>query len=136
MATIFTRILNGELPGTFVYKDDVVFAIMTIAPIRPGHTLLIPRQEIDHWIDMPPEVSAHMMRVGSFLGEAIQQAFPCRKVGISVIGLEVPHVHFHLIPIDDIVDMDFSKQDRNTPPEAIAAAGERIRKALADLGHA
>lgn len=135
MASIFTRIRNGELPGHFVWKDDGAFAMMTIAPVRPGHALVIPTAEVDDWVDLDDATRAHLFKTASRIAEGIRLAFPCRKVGVSIIGLEVPHVHIHLIPINDIADMDFAQQNRNTPAEELARAAERIRKALRELGH-
>lgn len=130
MASIFTRIIAGELPGRFVWKDDRAVAILTIAPLRPGHVLVIPREEVDHWLDLSPELAAHLMRVAQTVGRAVAKAFPCRKVGLMIAGLEVPHTHLHLVPIDDLAEMDFSRQDRNPDPRALDEAAAAIRAAL------
>ena len=130
MPTLFTRIIAGEIPGRFVWKDPQVVAFLTIAPLRPGHVLVVPRQEIDHWLDVPPDLLAHLMGVAQTVGRAVQRAFPCRKVGLMVAGLEVPHVHVHVVPIDGLEDMDWSRQDRNPDPKALDDAAERIRAAL------
>ena len=131
MASIFTRIIAGELPGRFVWRDDRAVAFLSIAPLRPGHVLVVPREEIDHWLDLPPDLAAHLMRVAQQVGAAVAKAFPCRKVGLMIAGLEVPHVHLHLVPIEDLTDMDFARQDRNADPKALDAAAEKIRQALA-----
>lgn len=136
MASLFTRIIAGELPGRFVWKDDRAVAFMTIAPIKAGHTLVVPREEIDHWIDMPADLAAHVMAVSQAVGRGIQKAFAPEKVGVMLAGLEVPHVHLHLLPIDAIADLDFSKQKADTKPEEIEAAAEKIRTALRELGYA
>lgn len=135
MATIFSKIIGGELPGRFVWKDEHVVAFMTINPIRPGHTLIVPREEIDHWIDMSPGLARRVMDVSRAVGQAIQQAFQPTKVGASIVGIEVPHVHVHLIPIDAIADLDFGRADMNPAPEAMDAAAEKIRAALRELGY-
>lgn len=135
MATLFTKIINGEVPGRFVYKDDHVVAFMTIAPISAGHTLVVPRQEIDHWIDMPPDVAARMMDACQIVGRGIQKAFNPVKVGVMVAGLEVPHVHYHLVPINQIRDLNFALQKEDTSPEELDAAAEKIREALTELGY-
>jgi histidine triad (HIT) family protein len=135
MATLFTRIINGELPGRFVWKDDQCVAFLTINPIRPGHTLVVPRAEIDHWLDMDPNLAAHVIQSAQSVGKAIARAFNPTKVGIMLAGLEVPHVHFHLLPIDHVGDLDFSKQDMNAKPEALDKAAEQIRRALRELGY-
>jgi histidine triad (HIT) family protein len=135
MATIFSKIIDGELPGRFVWKDEHVVAFLTINPVKPGHTLVVPREEVDHWIDMSPGLARRVMDVSRAVGQAIQRAFNPTKVGASIIGIEVPHVHVHLIPIDEIRDLDFARADANPAPEAMDAAAEKIRAALRDLGH-
>lgn len=133
MATLFTKIINGEIPGRFVWKDEKVVAFLTIRPIKPGHVLIVPRAEIDHWLDMPADLAAHVMHVSQEVGRALQQAFKPVKVGVAVIGLEVPHVHVHLVPLWHVDDLDFSKQKDATPAELDEAA-EKIRAALRALG--
>lgn len=136
MPTLFTRIIDGELPGRFVWKDDRVVAFLTVGPVKPGHTLVVPRQEVAHWIDMEPELARQVMDVCLAVGRAIQRAFGPERVGQAIVGLEVPHVHVHLIPIDEMGDIDFSKADPNPDPAVLDAAAERIRAALRELGHA
>jgi histidine triad (HIT) family protein len=135
MASLFTKIIGGELPGRFVWKDEHVVAFLTINPIKPGHTLVVPRQEVDHWIDMSPELASKVMDVSRSVGQALQQAFSPTKVGVSIVGLEVPHVHVHLIPIDGMQDLDFSRADANPAPAAMDTAADAIRTALRSLGH-
>ncbi len=130
MASIFTRIINGELPGHFVWQDDVAVAIMTIAPIRPGHVLVIPRQEIDHWDDLPEATAQHLMALGQRLAKAIKQAFPAKRVGMVIAGLEVPHTHVHLLPVDEMEDFNFGRAAM-ADAASLADAAERIRAALA-----
>ncbi len=125
--------MNGELPGRLVWEDECCVALLTIAPIRPGHTLLIPRMEVDHWPDLPGDVAAHLMWTGQKVACAIQAAFPCRRVGLMIAGLEVPHVHLHLVPVDVIADMDFSRQDSKALPADLDAAAVRLKAALAAL---
>jgi histidine triad (HIT) family protein len=134
--TLFTRIINGEIPGRFVWKDEHCVAFMTIAPIRPGHTLVVPRQEIDSWVDAPPELTAHMFETARHIACGIHSAFPCTKVGLMIAGLEVPHMHIHLTPINAIKDMDFALQDNNAKPADLDAAAEKLRAALRTLGYA
>ena len=134
MASIFSRILKRELPGHFVWRDDRCFAIMTIQPIRDGHLIVIPNQEIDHWDDVPAELAAHLMTVSQKIAKGIKEVIPCRRVGVSVIGLEVPHTHIHLIPIDNMGDMDFGHA-HPVPAERLADTAARIRDALRRQGH-
>jgi diadenosine tetraphosphate (Ap4A) HIT family hydrolase len=134
MPTLFTRIIDGELPGRFVWKDPDVVAFLTIAPIAPGHTLVVPRAEIDHWIDMPPDLAAKVMDVSRKVGLGIQRAFSPARVGVMVAGLEVPHVHYHLLPIERIADLDFSKQQTNPDPKMLDDSAARLRTAMRELG--
>lgn len=134
MASIFTKILAGELPGHFVWKDDVCFSILTIQPIREGHLLVIPNEEVNHWDDMPPATAAHVMHVAQQIAKSMKATFPCKRVGVTVIGLEVPHTHLHLIPIDSMGDMDFGMQRPETA-ENLAATAARLRLALVAAGH-
>lgn len=134
MASIFTRILAGELPGHFVWKDDHCFAIMTIQPIRTGHLLVIPNAEVDHWDDVPAAVAAHLMLVSQHIAKGIKAVIPCKRVGTTIIGLEVPHTHIHLLPIDNMGDMDFALQ-RAESAENLAATAALIRSALLEAGH-
>jgi diadenosine tetraphosphate (Ap4A) HIT family hydrolase len=134
MSSIFTKILAGELPGHFVWKDEVCFAIMTIQPIRAGHLIVIPNQEVNHWDDMPPAMAAHVMQVAQKIAKGIKAVIPCKRVGVTVIGLEVPHAHVHLIPIDNLLDMDF-KLAHVLPQEELAGTAASIRAALVNLGH-
>ena len=108
MATIFTRIIEGEIPGTFIWRDDRCVAFMSINPLRPGHVLLVPRDEIDHWLDCPPDLRDHLMGVAAVIGQAISKVHAPEKVGLMIAGLEVPHLHIHLVPIDSVTDLDFA----------------------------
>jgi histidine triad (HIT) family protein len=135
MASVFTKIIRGELPGRFVWKDEQAVAFLTINPVKPGHTLVVPRQEVDHWVDLEPALAEHLTRVAQGVGRAIQRAFRPRKVGWAIIGIEVPHVHIHLIPLDAIADLDFSKAERDPKPADLDAAARKIRAELRALGH-
>ncbi|PMR76426.1 HIT family protein [Billgrantia endophytica] len=129
MASIFTRIIQGEIPGHFVWEDEQCVAIMTLNPMRPGHLLVIPRQEIDHWDDLPPGLAAHLMSVSQTLAKALKQAFPCERVAMMIVGLEVPHVHLHLAPIDAMEDIRLEGLAQAEPGQ-LAEAAERIRAVL------
>jgi len=134
MASIFTRIHSGELPGHFVWKDELCFAIMTIQPIRAGHVILIPVEEVDHWDDVPPATAAHLMTVAQHIAKGIKAVITCNRIGLSIIGLEVPHTHIHLLPIDHMGDLDFNFA-RACPQEALADMARQIRDALQAQGH-
>ena len=136
MPTIFTRIIEGELPGRFVWRDDSCVAFLSIAPLRPGHTLVVPVAEIDHWLDVPPDVNAHLMRVAQAVGQAQMAAFGPARVGLIVAGMEVPHCHLHVIPIDSEAALRFDRADHAASAVALDEAAESLRAALRDLGHA
>lgn len=130
MATIFTRIIQGELPGTFVWRDDRCVAFMSINPLRRGHTLVVPVEEIDHWLDCPADLRNHLFDVSQRIGRAQQAAFRPARVGLMIAGLEVPHLHLHVVPIDDVHDLDFSNAAANVAPEELEEAAEAIRAEL------
>lgn len=129
MDSVFTKIINGDIPGHFVWNDEHCVVITTIQPIRQGHLLVIPRQQIDHWDDLPDELAAHLMIVGKKVAKAIKQAFPCTRVGMVIAGLEVPHTHLHLLPVDSMSDFDFS-QAAFAQGDELAAVAAKIRLAL------
>ena len=135
MPSIFTRIIQGDLPGRFVWRDERAVALLTIAPLRPGHTLVIPIEEIDHWLDCDPELMGHLTTVAHKVGQAVQDAFSPAKVGLMIAGLEVAHTHLHLVPIDGLHDLDFSNADANPDPAAMDAAAGKLRAALRAAGH-
>ena len=135
MASIFTKIIDGDLPGRFVWKDEQAVAFLSINPVKPGHTLVVPRAEVDHWVDLDPQLAKHLMGVSQAVGRALQLGFKPAKVGSAIVGLEVPHVHIHLIPIDAIADLDFSRADLNADPATLDRAAETIRGALRELGY-
>src|SRR3954466_5122789 len=136
MATPFTRLIEGELPGTFVWRDDVCVAFLSIAPLRPGHTLVVPRVEVDHWIDLPAETTAHLMGVAHEIGAAQMDAFSPARIGLIIAGLEVPHTHLHVVPIDAERDLSFANADPDASSESLAAAADRLRAALRARGAA
>ncbi len=135
MASLFSRIIRGELPGRFVWRDERAAGFLTISPLRPGHTLVVPALEIDHWLDVPPELMAHLTLVAQKIGAAMQAAFRPEKVGLMIAGLEVRHVHLHLIPIKSLGDLDFARADANASPESLDEAAEKLRAALRAAGH-
>lgn len=134
MASIFTRIIRGELPGRFVWRDERAAAFLTIEPLKPGHTLVVPIEEVDHWTDLAPELAKHLMEVAQWIGKAQMKAFRPTRIGMVIVGLEVPHVHLHVTPIDAMRDLDFANANRSPSPEAQDDAAERLRRALRELG--
>jgi histidine triad (HIT) family protein len=135
MATLFTKIIDGEIPGRFVWRDERAVAFLTVAPITPGHTLVVPIDEVDHWIDLPSDLAAHLMEVGRLVGRAQMQAFSPNRIGLIVAGLEVPHCHLHVIPIESEADLSFARADPDPAPDALDDAADRLRAALRDQGH-
>jgi len=134
MASIFTRIIDGEVPGVFVWRDERCVAFLSINPMHPGHTLVVPREEVDHWIDLDPELTAHLFGVAQTIGRAQDRALGARRIGVLVVGDEVPHVHVHVVPFDSAAELSFARADPNPSPSSLEAAAEKIRGALRDLG--
>lgn len=130
MSTIFTKIIEGELPGTFVHRDDRCVAFLSINPMAPGHTLVVPIEEYDHWLDAPPEMIAHLFDVTRRIGEAQQRAFPCERIGVIIAGYEIPHAHVHVIPTDDMSQLSFANAAANVDPDELEANAQRIRDHL------
>lgn len=135
MPTLFTRIIQGEIPGRFIWRDAQCVAFLTIAPLRPGHTLVVPIREVDHWLDLAPAELAHLTAVAQKIGRAVQAAFSPVKVGLMIAGLEVPHVHLHVVPIHELRDLDFARAESSPSPAAMDEAAERLRIALGSAGH-
>lgn len=129
MPSLFTRIIQGEIPCHKVGEDDRFLAFLDINPVRRGHTLVIPKLEEDKFFDLPPEVLAGIMPFAQQVAKRIAAVVPCNRIGVSVVGLEVPHAHVHLIPIDGIFDMDFSKPKLKLTNPEMAALAEQIRTA-------
>ena len=134
MATIFTRIIEGEIPGTFVWRDDECVAFMSINPLRDGHVLVVPRLEVDHWIDCPPQLRDHLFAVSQTIARAIHQVFRPAKVGLIVAGLEVDHLHVHLVPIDGNRDLNFANAATSVERAEMEAAAGSIRAILTREG--
>lgn len=130
MATLFTRIIDGELPGTFVWRDDRCVSFLSINPVRPGHALVVPRDEVDHWIDLPPDLARHLMTVAQTIARAQQAAFEPSRVGLLIAGMEVPHTHLHLIPIGSEADLHLSNAAASVPPEELEVNAAALRAAL------
>jgi histidine triad (HIT) family protein len=135
MPSIFTRIIEGELPGVFVWKDPQCVAFLSINPMHPGHTLVVPRAEVDHWIDLDPDLAAHLFQVAQQIGRAQRLEWNPLRVGALIVGEEVPHVHIHVVPINSVSELSFAGVDRSPAPEALDDAAERLRVRLRELGH-
>jgi histidine triad (HIT) family protein len=134
MATIFTKIIEGEIPGTFVWRDDSCVAFMSINPLRAGHVLVVSREEVDHWLDCPDDLRDHLMEVSQTLGRAIQKVYAPAKVGLMIAGLEVPHLHLHVVPIDGVHDLDFANAAPSVERDELEEEAASIRYVLTSMG--
>ncbi len=135
MPSLFTQIIEGKLPGRFVWKDPRAVAFLTIHPLRPGHTLVVPREEYEHWLDLPEDLAGHLFRVARSIGKAIDDAFHPAKVGLMIAGLEVAHTHLHVLPIHELADLNPANQDPSPEPAALDRAAAAVRASLRKLGH-
>jgi diadenosine tetraphosphate (Ap4A) HIT family hydrolase len=133
MTTIFTKIINGELPGRFVYEDEEVVAFLTIEPMTQGHTLVVPRTEIDQWQNIDQATFGRIMSVAQLVGKAVCRAFDADRAGVIIAGLEVPHLHVHVFPTRSLSDFGFANVDRNPSAESLDEAQTKIKAALAEL---
>lgn len=130
MSTLFSRIIAGEIPGRFVWRDERCVAFLTIAPLRPGHTLVVPRAEVDEWTDADDDLMAHLMVVAKHIGAAQKAAFNAPRAGLIVAGFEVPHLHLHVFPTWTIDDFNFNKADPN--PADLDTIAQTLRQSLAN----
>ena len=130
MGTVFTKIINGELPGRFVYRDDKVVAFLTIEPVAYGHTLVIPVEEVDKWTDADPALWAHMNEVAQKVGNAIIEVFDAPRAGYMIAGFEVPHAHIHVFPASDMSGYSLANINRNPDEDKMDDAANRLREAL------
>lgn len=126
MASIFTKIINGELPSYKIAEDDKCYAFLDISPLAEGHTLVVPKQEVDYIFDIDDELYTHLYLFAKKVAKAIKQAVPCEKVGMAVIGLDVRHAHIHLVPLKAVGDLNFAKEKLSFPAEQMKAIAEKI----------
>lgn len=134
MPTIFTRIIEGELPGRFLWRDHICVVFLSINPLQKGHALVVPRAEVDHWVDLAPEINTHLMEVAQVIASAQMKAFSPTRVGLMIAGLEVPHVHIHLVPMNDLHDLDFANADTNPDATQLDETAVLLRQSLRDAG--
>jgi histidine triad (HIT) family protein len=133
MATIFTKIINGDIPGTFVWRDNQCVTFLSINPLGPGHALVVPIKEYDHWIDAPPELNTHLVSVAQVIGQAQLAAFDCDRIGLIIAGYEVPHLHVHVVPTNSIRQFNFANAGAATHDE-LEANAEKLRAELRSMG--
>ena len=127
MATLFSRIIKGEIPCYKIAEDDRYFAFLDINPLQAGHTLVVPKQETDYIFDLDDEMLAGLIVFSKKVAAAIKKAFPCNRLGIEVLGLEVPHVHIHLVPMDTMEDVNFRNPKLRFTPEEFSEIAKKIR---------
>jgi histidine triad (HIT) family protein len=132
MASIFSKIVNGEIPAHVVAETTEFLAFLDVNPLTMGHVLVIPKKEIDYIFDMDEESYFGLTLFAKIVATGLKEAFPCKKVGIAVIGLEVPHVHIHLIPMNAVNDMNFSKEKLHPSSEELEEAAIKIKTALSE----
>jgi len=130
MASIFTKIVKGEIPSHKIYEDEKYLAFLDVFPLQEGHTLVIPKQEIDYMFDLDDELLTGLTLVSKKVAIAIAKAIPCTRIGTAVMGLEVPHAHLHLIPINKMDDMNFANEKLKFSQEELAATAGKIRQYL------
>jgi histidine triad (HIT) family protein len=131
MASIFTKIINREIPGFIVAEDDRFIAFLDVMPLVEGHTLIVPKKEIDYIFDLEDSLLSDMMIFAKTVAIAIKKAVPCKRIGVAVIGLEVPHAHVHLVPMNTMGDINFTKPKLSVAPERMKALAEKIKSELA-----
>jgi histidine triad (HIT) family protein len=134
MTSLFTRIIDGDIPGHFALKDGHCVVFMTIAPITEGHALVVPRQPIDHWTEMSAELNAHVFGVARLVAIAQRKAFNRARVGLVIAGFEVNHCHLHCVPADEMAHLNFAHQQKDVAPERLAAAAAKLAAQLRSDG--
>ena len=130
VASIFTKIINGELPAHLVHRDDECVAFLSINPLAPGHTLVVPIREVDHWLDLSESETAHLFLVAKKIGAAQRRVFAPERVGLIVAGYEVPHCHIHVVPTTSMRQLDFSNAATSVDHEQLARHATDLRDAL------
>ncbi len=135
MSTVFTKIIDGELPGRFVWADDRVVGFLSINPLAPGHTLVVPRAEIDHWVDADDTLVAHLTAVSHAVGAAVRNIWQPPRVGLIIAGFEVPHLHLHVFPAWDMAAFDFANAATSVDAAEQDAHRDRLRAELRAAGH-
>jgi histidine triad (HIT) family protein len=130
MATIFTKIIKAEIPCYKIAEDDKYFAFLDINPLKAGHTLVVPKEETDYFFDLDDDLLAGMILFSKKVAAAIKSAIPCNRIGVAVLGLEIPHAHIHLVPMDTMEDVNFKNPKLKFSPEEFMAIAEKIRNKI------
>lgn len=135
MSTLFTKIINGEIPGKFVWKDDDVVAFLSIGPLADGHTLVVPREEVDRWTDAPAELWQKVTAVAQIIGKVQVEVFGAPRAGMIIAGFEVDHLHLHVWPASSEAEFDFKRAEHNPDPERMENSARQLRAGLRDAGY-
>lgn len=135
MATLFSRIIDGEIPGRFVWSDDVCVAFLTIGPLQLGHAMVVPRAEVDQWVDLEPDVAAHLVEVARLIGLAQREEFGAERIGLLIEGYEIDHAHVHVWPSRSAADFDMHNVLTDVPDADMHDAATRLRDRLRAHGH-
>ena len=135
MSTVFTKIINGEFPGRFVWSDDRAVGFLSINPLNPGHTLVVPREEVDHWSDADPDLANHLNTVAHAIGAAQRDAWQAPRIGLVIAGFEVPHLHLHVFPAWSMDEFSFERAARSVDAAEQDGHMETLRAALRKRGH-
>jgi diadenosine tetraphosphate (Ap4A) HIT family hydrolase len=133
--TIFSRIIGGEIPGRFLWRDDRAVAFLDVRPLSPGHALVVPIAEVDQWTDLDAETAAHLMTIAHAVGNAQHEVFSLARVGLMIAGFEVPHVHVHVMPVHSMADFDFARANTSPDPDELDRHADALRAALRANGH-
>jgi diadenosine tetraphosphate (Ap4A) HIT family hydrolase len=135
MSTLFTKIINGEIPGKFVWKDDDVVAFLSIGPLADGHTLVVPRAEVDRWTDAPAELWQKVTAVAQTIGKVQVEVFEAPRAGMIIAGFEVDHLHLHVWPASSEAEFDFKRAEQNPDPDRMENSARQLRAGLRDAGY-
>jgi len=135
MPSVFTDIINGELPSHCLWKDDICVSFLTINPLTAGHSLIVPIEEIDHWLDLPDSTNKHLMSVASIIGKAQMEVYRPNRIGQIIAGFEIPHTHLHVLPIWTMRDLEFSQNPPVADQKELAKNAEHLRTSLDSQGH-
>jgi histidine triad (HIT) family protein len=130
MSTLFTKIIDGDLPGSFVHRDHHCVVFMSINPISTGHALVVPKVEVDHWLDLPEDIAAHLFAVAARIGRAQTRAFSNQRTALIIVGFEINHCHLHVIPANSMADVSFENADLQADPSVLQQAAQLIQQHL------
>lgn len=135
MATIFTRIIDGEIPARMLWEDEHCVSFLDVRPLADGHALVVPRSEVDHWFDLDDAVATHLMTVARNVARAQRAVFSPPRVGLMIAGFEVPHTHVHVVPMSSMAQLDFLNADANPDAAKLDGFLDELRRELRDAGH-